>query len=87
MARTQNHCIHCDHDFLVDALLFLSRNAYKINKHINIVCRQQRTTENTLSDKQLKSVTLAGPTNLLINPILYASICLWKQVPLKSFHV
>jgi len=29
-----------------------SRNAYKINKHINIICRQKRTTENTLSDKQ-----------------------------------
>jgi len=32
--------------------LFAPRNAYKINKHIDIVCRQKRTTENTLSDKQ-----------------------------------
>jgi len=32
--------------------LFASRNAYKINQHINITRRQQRTTENTLSDKQ-----------------------------------
>jgi len=66
MARTQNHCIHCDHDFLVDALLFLSRNAYKINKHINVVCRQQRTTENTLSDKQLKSKNLSHLLDQLI---------------------
>jgi len=29
-----------------------SRNAYKINKLINIVYRQNRTTENTLSDKE-----------------------------------
>ena len=32
--------------------LFATRNAYKINQRIGVVCCQKRTVENTLCDKQ-----------------------------------